>query len=327
MENRKKIVIYGTGRNFRDFFSKRIAERLKEEFHVVGVVDKSGNFPDEIREHFSCYRSIPDEGSDYICITSTKYYDEIKKELRLQSIDENKILPVDFWVDYCGKSYFPMDLLKGKGVEIGGPSDIFQAIYNSGCVCDGVNYDIETVWSDNSDTRYKWKNKVIGEQIIADATNLEVIEDGTYDFVLSSNNLEHIANPLKAVKEFLRILKEDKPLIILAPCKEYTFDHRRDDTPFGHLLEDYENGILEDDLTHLPEILEKHDLTRDPLAGTLQQFQARSMDNYKNRCLHHHVFSTELFERMAEYFQLEILENTVFSENYYFAAIKRAHRL
>ena len=100
MENRKKIVIYGTGRNFRDFFSKRIAERLKEEFHVVGVVDKSGNFPDEIREHFSCYRSIPDEGSDYICITSTKYYDEIKKELRLQSIDENKILPVDFWVDY-----------------------------------------------------------------------------------------------------------------------------------------------------------------------------------------------------------------------------------
>lgn len=218
-------------------------------------------------------------------------------------------------------------MLNGKGIEIGGPSDIFQAIYNSGCVCDGVNYDIKTVWGSNVDTKYKWKNKIIGKQIIADATNLEIITDETYDFVLSSNNLEHIANPLKAVKEFLRILKKDKSLIILVPCKEYTFNHKRDNTSFEHLLEDYQNGVLEDDLTHLQEILEKHDLTRGSAAGTMAQFKERSINNFKNRCLHHQVYSMELFERMAEYFQLDVLENTVFHQNLYFAAIKRETRL
>ena len=186
-----------------------------------------------------------------------------------------------------------------------------------------MNYDIKTVWGNNKSESYMWGNKVIGNQIIADATDLSVIESETYDFLLSSNNLEHIANPLKAMKEFLRILKKDGLIIIFVPCKAYSFDHRRDDTLFEHLIQDYEDGVLEDDLTHLPEILNKHDLNRDPLAGTMTQFKERSVNNFKNRCLHHHVFSRELLGCIAEYFKLDVIENTIFNENYYFVAIKR----
>ncbi len=55
-------------------------------------------------------------------------------------------------------------------------------------------------------------------------------------------------------------------------------------------MTDWQNKTTEDDLFHLPEILERHDLSRDPLAGSLEQFRARSLDNFNNRCLHHHVF-------------------------------------
>ena len=320
---KKRIIIYGAGYNFRKLFTERIAERLNKEFCVLGVVDKNTYFLKDVSEKFPCYRCIHDWNFDCVCITSTAYYDQIKEELLLHEVNEAKILPYSFWQEYCERAYFPLDLLKGKGVEIGGPSEIFRVIYNLDCVCDGVNYDTQTVWGNNVGKDYVWKGEVIGKQIIADATDLGIIEDQTYDFLLSSNNLEHIANPLKAMKNFLRILKVDSPIIILVPCKEYSFDHRRDDTLFEHLIKDYEDGTLEDDLTHLPEIIEKHDLTRDPLAGTMEQFKARCVNNYKNRCLHHHVFSIELFERIAEYFQMEIIENTIFNENYYFVAIKR----
>ncbi len=72
-------------------------------------------------------------------------------------------------------------------------------------------------------------------------------------------------------------------------------------TSVDHMLEDFRQDTQEDDLTHLPEILEKHDLSRDPGAGSIEEFRRRSLDNFHNRCLHHHVFdetnSRELLSR------------------------------
>lgn len=121
-------------------------------------------------------------------------------------------------------------MINGTGLEIGGPSDVFRVIYNSSYVCDGVNYATKTVWGYDRGGQYKWKNKILGIQIIAEATDLKLIPDEKYDFVLSSNSLEHIANSIMAIEEFIRVLKNGKILIILVPCKEFTFDH---------ILEDY----------------------------------------------------------------------------------------
>jgi hypothetical protein len=57
------------------------------------------------------------------------------------------------------------------------------------------------------------------------------------------------------------------------------------------LKDDFDRGVDEHDLTHLPEILELHDLSRDPLAGDFENFKARSFKNFENRCLHHHTFT------------------------------------
>ena len=93
---------------------------------------------------------------------------------------------------------------------------------------------------------------------------------------------------------------------MVLPQREETFDHRRPVTRFEHLLEDERAGTPEDDIAHLAEILELHDLARDPAAGTMEQFELRSRAVLKFRALHHHVFDTELASRVLTHVGFEI---------------------
>lgn len=51
---------------------------------------------------------------------------------------------------------------------------------------------------------------------------------------------------------------------MVLPFKEKTFDHKRPVTSIEHILEDYNLNIDERDNTHFDEILNLHDLSRDP---------------------------------------------------------------
>jgi SAM-dependent methyltransferase len=130
---------------------------------------------------------------------------------------------------------------------------------------------------------------------------LSVIASHTYDFILSSHNLEHFANPVKALQEWKRVTRPGGGLILVLPNYSKTFDHRRTPTSVDHMFDDFEHGTQEDDLSHLAEILDKHDLSLDPGGGSAEEFRRRSMDNFNNRCLHQHVFdktnSRELLTR------------------------------
>lgn len=205
------------------------------------------------------------------------------------------------------------NLLKDKiGLEIGGPSGIFSKhglipIYPVVKRLDGCNFSETTIWEGNikEGNNYCYGNQK-GYQYICDATDLSGISE-TYDFILSSHCLEHIANPLKAIKEWLKILKDEGILLIVVPNKEYTFDHKRPTTSFTHLLNDFQNNIKEDDLTHFPEILKLQDINLDLGVGDIKEFKERSLKNYENRCLHHHVFDTQLLIEIFDYFDIEII--------------------
>ena len=203
-----------------------------------------------------------------------------------------------------------------KGLEIGGPSSFFRKelpVYAEMEACDNINFARHTIWGDVTD-EYVIDGKRMGTQYILEATDLHLNE--SYDFVLSSNVIEHIANPLKAVREWLSVLKPGGVIVIVAPKKESNFDHRREITDFSHLIRDLENNVGEDDLTHLDEILELHDLPLDPPAGTLEQFKKRSLKNIENRCLHHHVFDLDLLLRIYEYFDITPIQSTTTEKEY-----------
>jgi SAM-dependent methyltransferase len=168
-------------------------------------------------------------------------------------------------------------------------------IYDVLSSLDNCLYAGSTIWTGEvreGNTFSYESNKDPGAQIICDSTDLRTIEDFSYDCVLACHCLEHIANPLRALAEWKRVLKDEGLLLLILPHKDGTFDWRRPVTPLDHMLKDYADGVGEEDLTHLPEILELHDLSRDLAAGTKEEFQQRCLANHTNRAMHHHVFDT-----------------------------------
>ncbi len=225
------------------------------------------------------------------------------------------------------EKFIPFVFLK-QGIEIGGPSDIFRKklpVYRYLKDLDGVNFSDSTIWEGkiNSHDGYKFYKNKIGKQFISDGTSLGEIKSEKYDFVLSSNCLEHIANPLKALFEWKRILKEDGALILILPNRFSNFDHLRPVTPMDHLVRDFEENMSEDDLTHLDEILSLHDLSMDPAAGDLGQFKERCQKNASNRALHHHVFDLELMRQMCTYIGLQVMHTTETDQDHFILAVKK----
>ena len=196
------------------------------------------------------------------------------------------------------------------GVEIGGPSiQTGNVIYNNCKSIDNVVFSKLTIWNDSSDEQFPYGKLKNGKNIINDAIDLKSIQNETYDFCFSSHCLEHIANPLKAIKESLRIIKKNGYLIIIVPEKSKCFDHNRNYTSFSTILNQYNKNVGEDDLSTLPEILKNHDLSMDPAAGNFEQFTIRSLDNVNNRCLHHYVYSIGLLHEINNFFNCEFIYN------------------
>lgn len=236
-------------------------------------------------------------------------------ESKLKAISaflKEKPLNIILWKFYCKlvnakipDSALWISLINNKaGIEIGGPSGIFSAnnflpLYPFVKSLDGVNFSHQTIWEGRLEEgkNYHYDGKK-GFQFIAEGTDLKAIKNEQYDFLLSSNNLEHIANPIKALFEWKRIIKPGGILILVLPKRESNFDHKRLVTDFRHLKQDFENNIHEDDLTHLNEILELHDLKRDFHAGSFTDFKKRCENNFETRSMHHHVFDIDLLKLM-----------------------------
>lgn len=203
----------------------------------------------------------------------------------------------------------------GKGLELGGPSTIFGArgsipVYPVAAHIDNCNFSGDTVWegaiSEGNSFVFD-KRATPGRQYVVEASHLQGIADASYDFVLSSHCIEHLANPLLGLSEWIRVLKEDGLLVLVVPHKDGTFDHRRPVTALAHMIQDFDMQMQEDDLTHLDEILRLHDLRMDYRAGDLQTFRERSRHNFENRCLHQHVFDTSLAVEMVDHMGLQLL--------------------
>lgn len=198
--------------------------------------------------------------------------------------------------------------IEGKfGLEIGGPSSTFGdagvlPLYRYVASLDNCVFSQETIWEGRRTEGRTFSyhpRRENGFNFIREGSDLRDIPDRSYDFVLSSHSLEHISNPIKALKEWERVTRLGGALVVILPDHRFTFDHRRHPTAVAHMAKDYERGVDETDLTHLQEILDLHDLNLDPAAGTREKFRQRSLNNLENRCLHHHVFdernSRELF--------------------------------
>lgn len=184
-----------------------------------------------------------------------------------------------------------------KGLEIGGPSGRFQRdgllpLYPEMRSIDNVNFSSQTLWEgaleEGSD--YSPEGTSVGVQFLREACDLVGIDDGSYDVVLSSHCLEHLANPLRVLREWRRVCRLGGYLCLIVPHRDGTFDWRRPVTPMAHYRSDFQNQVDEGDFSHFEEVIRLHDLSMDPGVSSFEELQNRVVDNLNIRGVHHHVF-------------------------------------
>lgn len=205
------------------------------------------------------------------------------------------------------------------GIEVGGPSAFFSfksafPIYLYAKKIDGVNFSNHTLWEgkiEEGNLYTYYKNKK-GFQFIEEAAELKAVKDASYDFVLSCHSLEHVANPIKALKDWSRVMKSKGRLVLVLPDKEFTFDNKRPITSLTHLIEDYNNNTTEEDSTHFEEVIALHDFKHDAFVQTKEDLIKRTRLNIKNRAVHHHVFDLELVKELLIYCGFEMIHQQTY---------------
>jgi SAM-dependent methyltransferase len=68
------------------------------------------------------------------------------------------------------------------------------------------------------------------------------LADNSVDFVISSHVIEHFPDPIKALREWYRVVKPGGYLYIIAPHKERTFDKERPRSTLAELIARHETG-------------------------------------------------------------------------------------
>jgi SAM-dependent methyltransferase len=209
-----------------------------------------------------------------------------------------------------------ISLLVNKScLEIGGPSylfDDFIPVYKNVASIDNLIFKKDTLWNSVRSDCNIIDNVIRGKNIIADAVDLSAVNT-KYDCIVSSHCLEHIANPIKALFEWKRVLNPNGCVVIIVPWKYVIFDRARPHTTFEHIMEDFNNDVGEDDLTHLVEIVELHDISLDPPAKNKELFHQRCLLNMENRGMHHHIFNFNTLFNMLKFVGLKVVEAELLS--------------
>lgn len=102
-------------------------------------------------------------------------------------------------------------------------------------------------------------------------------QDSSLNYVATSHVLEHVANPLAALKEWFRVLRHGGFIYMVVPDRSVTFDHKRPLTSVSHLLEDFRKGTNQVDGTHIDDFVFGVDWTLfSPQTPASEEKQARN---------------------------------------------------
>jgi len=143
------------------------------------------------------------------------------------------------------------------------------------------------------------RERFVDVSFIGDLDNdgLGQFGDGAFDFVVANHVLEHVANPVKAIREVFRICRSGGTVIISIPDKDYTFDRGRELTSWGHLWSDYVNDVRRSSDDHYEGFLRSaapHVFDEPPENLKVHVQIAR------NRREHAHVWNSETFEQFLQ---------------------------
>jgi SAM-dependent methyltransferase len=122
-----------------------------------------------------------------------------------------------------------------KGIEIGGSA------HNAfGLDTKNVDYTEEVTVFKQAELDAEGESLPI--DIVAMGDDIP-LPDESQDFVISSHAIEHFIDPVRALKEWYRLIRPGGYIYIIAPHKERTFDKDRPRTPLSELIERHANNL------------------------------------------------------------------------------------
>lgn len=133
------------------------------------------------------------------------------------------------------ESQLAHQLLDGlRGIEIGG------SIHNP--------FGLNTLNVDFSDD-YTTPFKLEEIQMYGDCLRVDIVcpgddlpfKDNVWDFVISSHVIEHFYDPVKTIKEWLRVVKPGGYVYMIVPHKQRTFDAPRPRTTLAEIIQNHEH--------------------------------------------------------------------------------------
>jgi SAM-dependent methyltransferase len=116
--------------------------------------------------------------------------------------------------------------------------------------------------------------------------------------------LEHLTNPIKSLKEWMRVIRPGGIIFLFLPHRERGNDRFRDVTPLSHLIDDYEKNISDEDGTHLEDWW-NHVVEKGLMPDHYRHLKKE--DLIKTGSIHHHVFTEKEIVDLFRYLKLEII--------------------
>jgi predicted SAM-dependent methyltransferase len=148
------------------------------------------------------------------------------------------------------------------------------------------------------------KEDIVDADIIDNGDELATIADNAYDFCISNHVLEHLEDPIKALYNWMRILKPKGLLYMSIPLPHNIVDKYRQPTTIAHIIEDH--GLMMRDSEKYGK--ERHSHYLDFVRST--NFSESANNEFINRktaellemnySIHFHVFSEETLLRMID---------------------------
>ncbi len=138
-----------------------------------------------------------------------------------------------------------------------------------------------------------------------DVDRLSPVADGSFDAVVASHIIEHLADPLGALAEMHRVLRPGGRLVLVVPDRAHTFDAGRAPTPLAHLLDEHRRGVTQVDDDHIREfctaIFEGPVIHPDEVRAwhDPDRLDAEMLALHRRRTIHAHCWSPEEFVTMV----------------------------
>jgi hypothetical protein len=133
-----------------------------------------------------------------------------------------------------------------------------------------------------------------------DKDDISFLFEYDFDFFIANHFVEHIANPMRFLRDISLIMKTGSILFLSVPNKEMTFDKNRELTTNEHLLQDYLNNETNISDEHIEDSLFNKEDRNEMLPATSSE-RKDLFEKHRERSIHVHVWDRSSFDNFLNW--------------------------